>query len=89
MMSHDDFQATKQTLAEDWDKTEPATERAEDIQVFKIAMDHFGYDLGFLPQKEYDEIVFRYKDALAEGKSELELACVVGAGIIAALCGSL
>ena len=76
-------------IHEDWDKTEPATERAEDIQVLKIAMDHFGYDLSFLPPKEYDEIVFRYKDALAEGKSELELACVVGAGIIAALCGSL
>jgi hypothetical protein len=89
MIGHDDFQATKQDLKEAWDKTEPATEGAEDIQVTKIAIDHFGYDLGFLPPKEYDEIVLRYKDALAKTKSELELTCVVGAGIIAALCGTL
>jgi hypothetical protein len=76
-------------MAEAWAKTEPSTKDAEKIQVTEIAIDHFGYDLAFLPPKEYDEIVFRYKDALAEGKSELELACVVGAGIIAALCGTL
>ena len=52
-------------------------------------MDLFCYDVDFLPPKEYDEIIHRYKDALAKGKSELELACVVGAGIIAALCGTL
>ncbi len=85
MIGHDDFQVIKEA----WDKTKPATEDFEQIHVTEIARDHFGYDIAFLPPNEFDKIVDRYQEAISQGKDELGLACVVGAGIIAALCGSL
>ena len=89
MIGHDDFQAVKQTFREAWDKTKPATEDFEQIHVTEIARDHFGYDIAFLPPNEFDKIVDRYQEAISQGKGELGLACVVGAGIIAALCETL